>query len=176
VTLLWLSRRSVPEPFSEQFDCLARQARSARIAPGGRCLPHSLAASSTAGRRRFASWLLVRSSRQRRAIRLDCLPRQARCVRWLAALAAMFAGEPPSSSNPTKRMCRRISSVLDSFRRLRLQIGGANIAGADRAWRPLSSSLARSSQHGGAPAVRELLLARSSRQRRTIRSMISPSP
>ena len=29
--------------------------------------------------------------------------------------------------------CRRISSVLDAFRRLLLQIGGANIAGADRA-------------------------------------------
>ena len=29
--------------------------------------------------------------------------------------------------------CRRISSVLDAFRRLLLQIGGANISGADRA-------------------------------------------
>jgi hypothetical protein len=37
----------------------------------------------------------------------------------------MFAGEPPSSSNPTKRSCRRISSGLNSFRRLLLQIGGA---------------------------------------------------
>jgi hypothetical protein len=125
VTLLWLSRRSVPEPFSEQF---------------------------------------------------DCLPRQARCVRWLAALAAMFAGEPPSSSNPTKRMCRRISSVLDSFRRLRLQIGGANIAGADRAWRPLSSSLARSSQHGGAPAVREFAARSFVQTAAHDPSMISPSP
>jgi hypothetical protein len=36
-----------------------------------------------------------------------------------------------------------ISSVLDSFHRLLLQIGGANIAGADRGWRPPSlSSLA----------------------------------
>jgi hypothetical protein len=33
----------------------------------------------------------------------------------------MFAGEPPSSSNPTKRL---------SIRRLLLQIGGANIAAA----------------------------------------------
>jgi hypothetical protein len=55
-------------------------------------------------------------------------------VQLLAALAAMFAGEPPSSSNPTKRSGRRISSVLEAFRRLRLQIGGANIAGADRAF------------------------------------------
>src|SRR6185436_5937169 len=45
----------------------------------------------------------------------------------------MFAEEPPSSSDPTKRLCRRISTVLDGFRRLLLQIGGANIAGADRA-------------------------------------------
>jgi hypothetical protein len=44
----------------------------------------------------------------------------------------MFALEPPSSSDPTKRVCLRISSVLDAFRRLLLQIGGANIAGADR--------------------------------------------
>jgi len=54
-------------------------------------------------------------------------------VQLLAALAAMFAGEPPSSSNPTKRSGRRISSVLEAFRRLRLQIGGANIAGAGSA-------------------------------------------
>ena len=40
----------------------------------------------------------------------------------------MFAGEPPSSSDPTKRPCRQISSVLETFRRLLLQIGGANIA------------------------------------------------
>jgi hypothetical protein len=51
----------------------------------------------------------------------------------------MFAGEPPSSSDPTKRLCRRISFVLDAFRRLLLQIGGANIAGADRAGKPPSS-------------------------------------
>jgi hypothetical protein len=46
----------------------------------------------------------------------------------------MFAGEPPSSSDPTKRSFRRISSDLEAFRRLLLQIGGANIAGADRAF------------------------------------------
>jgi len=51
----------------------------------------------------------------------------------------MFAGEPPSSSDPTKRLWRRIGSVLDAFRRLLLQIGGANIAGADRAGKPPSS-------------------------------------
>jgi hypothetical protein len=51
----------------------------------------------------------------------------------LAPLAAMFAGKPSSSSDPTKRSCCKIRSVLDAFRRLLLQIGGANIAGADRA-------------------------------------------
>jgi len=35
--------------------------------------------------------------------------------------------------DPTKRSCRRISSVLEAFRRLLLQTGGANIASADRA-------------------------------------------
>jgi hypothetical protein len=33
-----------------------------------------------------------------------------------------------------------ISSGLDSLPRIRLQIGGANIAGADRAWSPPCSS------------------------------------
>src|SRR5215217_9076705 len=65
----------------------------------------------------------------------------------------MFAREPPSSSDPTKRPFRRISSDLEAFRQLLLQIGGANIAGADRAVWPLPSSLTRSLQ----------LLARSSR-------------
>jgi hypothetical protein len=40
----------------------------------------------------------------------------------------MFAGEPPSSPNPTKRLCRRASSLLDAFRQFLLQIGCANIA------------------------------------------------
>jgi hypothetical protein len=57
----------------------------------------------------------------------------ARCVQWLAPLAAMFAGEPPSSSDPTKRVCLGNQLGFDAFRRLLLQIGGANIAGADRA-------------------------------------------
>ena len=51
----------------------------------------------------------------------------------------MFAEEPPSSSDPTKDCLERISSARDAFRRLLLQIGGANIAGADRAVRPPSS-------------------------------------
>jgi len=49
-------------------------------------------------------------------------------------LASMFAIEPPSSSDPTKRLRRRRSSVLDAFRQLLLQIGGANIAGVDHAF------------------------------------------
>ena len=50
-----------------------------------------------------------------------------------------------------------ISSVLDSFRRFLLQIGGANIAGADRAFKPAYFVVARRQkacplappQHGG---------------------------
>jgi hypothetical protein len=45
----------------------------------------------------------------------------------------MFAGKPPSSSDATKRFCQGVGSVLDALRRLLLQIGGANIASADRA-------------------------------------------
>jgi hypothetical protein len=81
---------------------------------------------------------------------LDCL------ARWRSlCLMARFArcdvrGEPPSSSDPTKRLCRRISSVLDAFRRLLLQIGGANIAGAERAGKPPSSLSLGPPQHGGA--------------------------
>jgi hypothetical protein len=56
---------------------------------------------------------------------------------------AMFAPEPPSSSNPTKRLCQRVSSGLAAFRRLLLQIGGANIAGADRAVEPAYFVVAR---------------------------------
>jgi ribulose-phosphate 3-epimerase len=52
------------------------------------------------------------------------MARFARCdIRW----------EPPSSSDPTKRLCRRISPGPNAFCRLLLQIGGANIASADRA-------------------------------------------
>jgi len=51
----------------------------------------------------------------------------------LAPLAAIFAGEPPSSSHPTKTSLPE-QLDLDGFRRLLLQIGGANIAGADRAY------------------------------------------
>ena len=40
--------------------------------------------------------------------------------------AAVFVGSD-------KRSCWKISSVLEAFRRLLLQIGGANIAGVDRA-------------------------------------------
>jgi hypothetical protein len=48
-------------------------------------------------------------------------------------LAAMFAGEPLISSDPTKRSWDKSTLIFDAFRRLLLQIGGANIAGADRA-------------------------------------------
>src|SRR5215204_5302522 len=48
-------------------------------------------------------------------------------------------GKPPSSSDPTKRLCRRITPLLEAFRRLLLQIGGANIASADRVGEPPTS-------------------------------------
>jgi hypothetical protein len=63
----------------------------------------------------------------------DCSARYARSVQWLAPLAAMFAGEPLISSDPTKRSWDKSTLIFDAFRRLLLQIGGANIAGADRA-------------------------------------------
>jgi hypothetical protein len=58
----------------------------------------------------------------------------------------MFAAEPPSSSNPTKRLCWRFSSLLEALRRPLLQIGGANITGAERPMQPLPSSLVRSAR------------------------------
>jgi hypothetical protein len=63
---------------------------------------------------------------------LCAMARSARCdVRWVAAVFV--------ESDET--IVSQISSVLDAFRRLLLQIGGANIAGADRAsWPPTSSS------------------------------------
>ena len=69
-----------------------------------------------------------RSSSARRVARSDLIASlaKARSVRLLAPLAAM--------ANPTKRSRRRISSGLEAFRRLLLQNGGANIAGADRAF------------------------------------------
>jgi hypothetical protein len=45
----------------------------------------------------------------------------------------MFAGEPPPSSNQTKRLCAQPAPPRTPSRRLLLQIGGANIACADRA-------------------------------------------
>jgi hypothetical protein len=45
----------------------------------------------------------------------------------------MFAREPLSSSDPTKPTVSENQLCFHAFRRLLLQIGGANIAGADRA-------------------------------------------
>jgi len=143
------------------LDCFARYARFARIALGSP--PTS---SSLVDEKRVPSLLLSTAARDPV---LDCFARYARCVWWLAALAAMFAEEPPSSSDPTKRLCRRISTVLGAFRRLLLQIGGANIAGADRAWESAYFVLARgrkacplaSPQHGARSGVRSLHCVRS---------------
>ena len=57
---------------------------------------------------------------------------------------------------------RHLSSIVyhrsDAFRRPLPQIGGANIAGADRAWQPLTSS-----SLGDEKRVPSLLLSRASR-------------
>jgi hypothetical protein len=52
----------------------------------------------------------------------------------------MFATEPPSSSDPKKRSCRRHQLRFGAFRRLLLQIGGANIAARIALLKPPSSS------------------------------------
>ena len=66
----------------------------------------------------------------------DCLARQARCAHWARSArcdvrrgAAVFVGSDETAVS-------RISAGLRFVRRLRLQIGGANIAGADRAFEP----------------------------------------
>jgi hypothetical protein len=65
--------------------------------------------------------------------------------------AAAFVGSD-------ERILAQIGSVLEAFRRLLLQIGGANIAGADRAWlSPTSSSL------GNEKRVPSLLLSTAAR-------------
>jgi hypothetical protein len=59
------------------------------------------------------------------------MPRSGRCdVRWGAAV---FVGSEET-------IVSQISSVLEAFHRLLLQIGGVNIVGADRAWQPPTSS------------------------------------
>jgi hypothetical protein len=52
----------------------------------------------------------------------------------------------------------QISSVLEAFHRLLLQTGGANIAGADRAWQPPTSS-----SFGEGKRVSSLLLSAAAR-------------
>jgi hypothetical protein len=62
----------------------------------------------------------------------------------LAPLAAMFAGEPPSSSKPTKTPVSDDHLHSQAFRRLLLQIGGGEHRGrADRAVKPTYFVVAR---------------------------------
>jgi hypothetical protein len=82
--------------------------------------------------------------------------------------------EPPSSSNPTKRLCRRISPVLDAFRQLLLQIGGANIAGADRACQLPSSSSLGDEKH--VPSLRAFCSLRSLRLSTAARDPVLIAP
>ena len=99
------------------LDCSARQARSARIAPSSSPTSSSLTDDN-------ACLLAPPQHGEGRDPGLDCSARQARCVQLLAPLAAMFAGEPPSSSNLTKRLSlanrlcsRRVWSASPADRR-----------------------------------------------------------
>jgi hypothetical protein len=65
--------------------------------------------------------------------------------------AAVFVGSDET-------IVSQISSVLEAFHRLLLQIGGANIAGADRAWQPPTSS-----SFGDEKRVPSLLLSAAAR-------------
>jgi hypothetical protein len=86
--------------FGDQ-QCLIATLRVARIALDG-----PLSSSSLGDEKRVSS-LVLRSAARDPGV--DC---DAPLCLWLAALAAMFAGKPPSSSDPTKRFCRRTSSAL----------------------------------------------------------------
>ena len=74
----------------------------------------------------------------------------------------MFAEEPPSSSDPMKRLSGESALYPKAFRRILLQIGGANIAGADRALQPPTSSA----------LAEEIRLTFSSARRRAIRRYV----
>jgi hypothetical protein len=96
--------------------------RSLSLAPRGSRLGAHLLRRRSGTKKRVPSLLL---STARGAIRCWIAPLAvARSVEWLAPLAAMFAGEPPSSSDPTKRpvsenqLCsRRVSSASPADRR-----------------------------------------------------------
>jgi hypothetical protein len=66
------------------------------------------------------------------------MARSARCD--VRREAAVFVGSDETIL-PDNPLCH------DAFRRLLLQIGGANIAGADRAWNPPTSSSLRDEKH-----------------------------
>ena len=97
--------------------CVRCSLRSRRLALVSCCLPHSLADEKAC--------LLAHSSRtaarqpgsaRRRAIRSLIAPLAgARCGRRLAPLAAIFAGEPPSSSSPTKQLCEKSALLSTGF-------------------------------------------------------------
>jgi hypothetical protein len=83
------------------------------------------------------------------------MARSARCD--VRREAAVFVGSDETIL-PDNPLCH------DAFRRLLLQIGGANIVGADRAWNPPTSS-----SFGDEKACPSLLL--SSARRSAIRSL-----
>ena len=66
----------------------------------------------------------------------------ARSVEWLAPLAATFAGAAVFVG-ADETIVSEDQLLLDAFRQLLLQIGGANIASADRAVEPAYFVVAR---------------------------------
>src|SRR4029453_7616119 len=73
---------------------------------------------------------------QQRGHSIYCSTRCARCVSWLAPLAAMFAREPPSSLDPTKLLVNELafvsSRLLVSSCRSAARTSGARIAVCSR--------------------------------------------
>ena len=101
--------------------CLARQARSARIAPW------SAPALSSFGDEKHVPFLLLSAARGAIRVLIASLAKLALSNGSLRSLrcslgAAVFV-------EADKRLFQRTSSALEAFRRLLLQIGGANIAG-----------------------------------------------
>jgi hypothetical protein len=127
----------------------------------------SSAGHCTAQERRWSSAMLGDSSGQAR--RTDAAigsPEAAPTGAIVSGCVGLLRS--PSSLCPLARRLRRIRRTsgpgqldLDAFRRLLLQIGGANIAGADRVWLPPTSSSLWDEQrvpslllrHGGARSV-----------------------
>jgi hypothetical protein len=88
------------------------------------------------------------------------MARSARCVEWLAPLAASNGSlrslrcslEAAVFVGSDETIVSEDQLLLDAFRRLVLQIGGANIASADRAMEPAYFVVARRRKSVSAPS------------------------